>query len=122
MSSGLNLNPAQFGFALLLLPLIDLPWLLLQQTIGAPMFSAIQGRKVTMKLWPAVVVYLALAYLLLQQTSITGAALSGAATYAVYDFTNLAVFDGYKLTFALADSLWGGVLFAAAFAILKLVF
>ena len=118
----INFNPAQFGLALVLLPLLDLPWLLLQQTIGAPMFAAIQGRKVSMKLWPAVVVYLALAFLLLQQTSITQAALSGAATYAVYDFTNLAVFDEYKLWFALADSLWGGILFAAAFAILKLVF
>ncbi len=119
----INFNPLAFGLAFVLLPLLDLPWLLLQQSLSGPMFTAIQGgRKVTMKLWPAIVVYLALAFLLLQQTSITQAALSGAATYAVYDFTNLAVFSDYKLWFALADSLWGGILFAAGFAILKLVF
>ena len=117
----MNLNPAQFGLALVLLPILDLPWLYLQQFIGAPMFSAIQGRKVNLKILPAVVVYLALAYLLLQQTSVLQAALSGAATYAVYDFTNLAVFDDYKLWFAVVDSLWGGLLFAAAYAILKLI-
>jgi uncharacterized membrane protein len=36
----------------------------------------------------------------------------GAAVYAVYDFTNLAMFKNYTLSFALMDTLWGGALFA----------
>jgi uncharacterized membrane protein len=109
----MNLNPAAFGLAFVLLPLLDLPWILLQPTVSASMFQAIQGgRKVSMKFWPAVVVYLALAFLLIQQTSITQAALSGAATYAVYDFTNLAMFKNYSLSFAIMDSIWGGILMA----------
>ena len=71
-----------------------------------------------MRLWPAIVVYIALGYLLLQQTSVLGAALSGSAIYAVYDFTNLAVFKNYTVSFAIQDTLWGGVLFAGAFLVL----
>ena len=83
------------------------------------MFEKIQGSPVSMKLAPAAVVYIALAFLLLQQTSVVQAAFSGAATYAVYDFTNLAIFKDYTLQFALMDSVWGGVLFGAAFLALN---
>jgi len=106
-----------------LLPLIDAPWLFLQVSASQAMFSKIQGgRAVQMTLWPAIIVYIALTYLLLQQTSVWGAALSGSAVYAVYDFTNLAVFKDYTLEFAIADSIWGGVLFALAFSILRYFF
>ncbi len=83
------------------------------------MFEKIQGSPVSMRLLPAAVVYIALAFLLLQQTDVLQAAFSGAATYAVYDFTNLAVFKDYTLQFAVMDSLWGGILFAAAFLALN---
>jgi uncharacterized membrane protein len=118
----MNFNGIQFLLAFVLLPLLDAPWLFLQSTLSSPMFMKIQGgRALDMRLWPALVVYAALAYLLIQQKSITGAALAGTATYAVYDFTNLVVFKDYTLQFALSDSIWGGVLFAAAFAALKAI-
>ena len=72
-----------------------------------------------MRLWAALVVYIALAYLLLQQTSVIGAFLSGAAVYAVYDFTNLSLLKDYTLQFAAMDTLWGGVLFATAYWVLN---
>ena len=59
-------------------------------------------------------IYLALAYLLSRTGGVLDAALMGTATYAVYDFTNLATLGKYELNFALADSAWGGVLFALA--------
>ncbi len=62
---------------------------------------------------------LALAYLLLQQTSTAGAFLNGVAVYAVYDFTNLAILKDYTLQFAVTDTLWGGTLFAIAHYILS---
>jgi uncharacterized membrane protein len=37
--------------------------------------------------------------------------LTGAAVYAVYDFTVMAVFKDYPLYLALGDTLWGGILF-----------
>lgn len=117
----LTLDPVLFLIALVLIPVIDAPWLYLQSTAigGLRMFEKIQGSPVSMRLLPAVVVYIALAFLLLQQTNVLQAALSGAATYAVYDFTNLAVFKDYTLQFAVLDTLWGGVLFAAAFLALN---
>ena len=72
-----------------------------------------------MTLWPALIVYVALAFLLLQQTSVAGAALSGSAVYAVYDFTNLLVFKDYDVSFAIKDTLWGGILFGIAYYIMK---
>jgi uncharacterized membrane protein len=39
--------------------------------------------------------------------------------YAVYDFTNVAIFEDYDWKFAIADSLWGGILFVGARHLLK---
>ena len=106
----------EFLIALVLIPVLDAPWLWLQSVPSRAMFTKIQsGSPVIMRLWPAVIVYIALAFLLLQQTSPLGAALNGSAVYAVYDFTNLVVFKDYTVSFAVQDTLWGGVLFAAAF-------
>ena len=110
----------KFLIALVLIPLLDAPWLYYQSAAAKGMLESVQGgRPLSMRLWPAVVVYVALAYLLLQQTSVQGAFLSGAAVYAVYDFTNLSLLKDYTLQFAVMDSLWGGVLFAAAYWVLQ---
>ena len=74
-----------------------------------------------MRLWAAPIVYVALAYLLVQMKSLKQAAASGMAVYAVYDFTNLLTFKDYNLSFAIQDSLWGGVLFAIAYSVLEAV-
>lgn len=105
--------------AFILLILLDIPWLYITRSASSRMFEAIQGSPIQMRMWAAIPVYIALAYLLLQQTSVLGAFTQGAAVYAVYDFTNLLVFKKYALSFALADTVWGGVLFATAHTILK---
>ena len=99
-----------FLLALVLLPIVDSPWLALNTYIGIPMFEKIQGAPVKLQLLPAAVVYLALAFLLIQQTSVINAAITGSLVYAVYDFTNLAILKDYKLSFALQDTTWGGIL------------
>ena len=107
-----------------LLILLDIPWLWAtsQGPMGSlAMFEKIQGVPVRFLLWPAVIVYIALAYLLLQQVSVQGAFLNGAAVYAVYDFTNLAILKDYKVQFAVMDTLWGGTLFALAHYILSAI-
>lgn len=109
--------------AFFLLILFDIPWLASQLSTSQSMFSEIQGgRAVQMTLWPAVIVYIALAYLVLLQTSVQGAFLSGAAVYAVYDFTNLLVFKDYRLGVAIADTIWGGVLFSLTYFVLRRIF
>lgn len=97
-----------------LLLVLDLPWLMLTQPWVGSMIRGIQKAPLEVQWAPALVVYLALGYLLTIPKTVTDAFAMGAATYAVYDFTNLATLRGYKPEFAVADSVWGGVLFAGA--------
>jgi len=97
----------------LLTAIIDLPWLYIQGPAVGEIVRNIQGdRSMNVRLWGAVPVYLALGYLITEIHSAPRAFLTGMATYAVYDFTQIVTFDKYPLWFALADSLWGGVLVA----------
>lgn len=101
-----------FGTAVLLLILVDLPWLFLIGETAQKLVLRIQGSDLKLRYIPALVVYLALAYLVTKTESPMEAFKVGVATYAVYDFTNLAMFKDYTLSFALMDSLWGGILMA----------
>jgi uncharacterized membrane protein len=74
----------------------------------------------------AVVVYLALGaafviFVAPHATTIGKAAgmgaLLGLLTYAVYDFTNLSILNGYSLKMALVDVAWGTILGAIAGAL-----
>jgi uncharacterized membrane protein len=91
--------------------LIDIPWLWLSSSWVGKMIRDIQGSSLEMKILPAIVVYLALAYLAMIPKTHLEAFLMGTSVYAVYDFTNLATLKDYQLPFAIADSLWGGILF-----------
>jgi uncharacterized membrane protein len=96
--------------------ILDLPWLTF---IGGDYNAAVQkiqgGKEVRMRPIAGVVVYPALAFLALRTSSLRDAFLTGAAVYAVYDFTVLAVFKDYPLYLAIGDTLWGGILFSAVY-------
>jgi uncharacterized membrane protein len=109
----------QIGIAILLLVAVDAVWLLTAGRYALGMTERIQGSPVVFRFLPALVVYVALAYLVYQANSVQDAALLGAATYAVYDFTSLTILKKYELGIAAADTLWGGALFAIVFSILK---
>jgi uncharacterized membrane protein len=102
-----------FGTALVLLAVFDLPWLFFISGTAQKLVLRIQGSELQMRVAPAIVVYLALAYLVMQVETPLEAFKMGVAVYAVYDFTNMALFKNYTLSFAIMDSLWGGILFAA---------
>ena len=96
----------------LLIILCDLPWLYASSSTVQPMFKKIQGGMPMEVKWAAAVpVYFALAYLVQVADSTPQAGLIGLSTYAVYDFTNLSTLRDYTVEFAVADSLWGGILF-----------
>ena len=99
--------------------LVDLFWLLTGGIYARKMTENIQGSPVQIRWIALPVVYLFLAYMLLQTTSNKQAFMYGVSIYAVYDFTNYALFDKYDWKFAIADSLWGGVLFVIARHLLK---
>jgi len=95
----------------LLTVIIDLPWLYIQGPAVRDLIQDIQvDRSMNVRLWGALPVYLAIGYLVSQIHSAPRAFLAGMCTYAVYDFTQIVTFDKYPLWFALADSLWGGLL------------
>jgi uncharacterized membrane protein len=102
---------------------IDTPWLLANKHIpggATDVMHAVQGgRPMIFRYGAAVPVYLAMAYLLTKARSAWEAAAIGAAAYAVYDFTNYALFKDYTLTFALMDTAWGGILFAVAYLLTR---
>lgn len=106
----------------LLIAAIDAPYLFLVSGQFRPLIEKIQGGgAMQFRLWAAIPVYIALGYLLTIPTSWQQAALLGSATYAVYDFTNLAAFKNYTIPFALQDTIWGGTLMAIAFKIRSLL-
>lgn len=72
-----------------------------------------------MRFWAAIPVYIALAYLIHLVEKPMDAFWVGLSTYAVYDFTNLSTLKNYSLSFAVVDSLWGGILFAIVRSILN---
>jgi uncharacterized membrane protein len=110
----------QFLLTIVLLVLVDAPWLWLSSTLALPTYEKIQGgRPLSPRLAAALPVYLSLAYLVGQQTSVTGAAATGAAVYAVYDFTLLSLFKDFTFPLALADTVWGGALFAIVYLIVQ---
>ena len=93
----------------------DSIWLLTGGKISLAIHEKIQGSPVVFRYGAAIVVYLAMVYLLSLAVSAAHAFTIGFCTYAVYDFTNYALLKDYDVKFALADTIWGGILFALVF-------
>ena len=108
-----------FFIAVGLLIVIDLPWLAFTKYyIRDPFYTDAMGGR----LWAALPVYLALAYLVLLAKTPGEAFAIGMATYAVYDFTLLALFGQFRISSAIADSVWGGLLLFFTHLALKKIY
>jgi hypothetical protein len=105
----------------ILILLIDIPWLYFNRESSARMIQKIQGSALSIRWLPALLVYPALGFLLDQANSLSNAVLIGLATYAVYDLTNFSILKDYTLEFTIMDILWGGVLFALAYSVKKMI-
>jgi uncharacterized membrane protein len=99
--------------------IVDLFWLATGGIYGRRVIELIQGKPIEVRFVSAIFVYLFLAYMLLQTNSSLQAFIYGVCIYGVYDFTNHAVFEQYDWKFAIADTLWGGVLFVGARQLLQ---
>lgn len=98
---------------------VDMFWLGTAGIFGRAMIERIQGEPVAFRFVSAAAVYFFLAYLLLGTSSYMEAFMRGLCVYGVYEFTNYSVFERYDWKFAVADTLWGGVLFVIARYFLK---
>lgn len=99
--------------------LVDIFWLLTGGIYARKMTERIQGKPIQLRFASAILVYFFLAYMLLQTKSAKEAFIYGICIYGVYDFTNHAILEQYDWKFAIADTLWGGVLFVLARHLLK---
>lgn len=116
----INLNKL-FITALVIL-IIDSLWLFTGGQYAVRMTAKIQGSEVVFRYGGALIVYLALAYLHNTFAKTLGEAFAlGAGTYAVYDFTNYALLKDYQAGFAIADTIWGGVLFSMVHSVMKYI-
>ena len=76
----------------------------------------IQGSDLTIKLVPTLLVYVCLLvglyyFILVPKRPIMDAVLLGFVIYAVFELTNLAIFDKWSFQAVILDSSWGAILF-----------
>lgn len=107
-----------YPLASLLYIIVDLPWLWLNAASVRNMIENIQKQPFVFRAWAAAPVYVALAFLVSRANTRAEAFGLGVACYAVYDWTNLSTLAQYSWRFALADSIWGGVLTCVVFSLL----
>lgn len=82
------------------------------------MIVKIQRVAMQVRVWSALMVYVAAAILLYwfiikNRKPVWEAGLLGLATYAIFDFTNYALLKNYDLKIAIIDSVWGAILFSS---------
>ena len=96
------------------------------------MVNKIQGSHIDTNIQAAAVVYVAMVvvwYVFIWsemknkglKQSVIRAGILGVCTYAIFDFTNMAIFKDYRLDLSIMDSVWGGVLFALCTYLVHLV-
>ena len=108
--------------ALLALAFLVFDYVYLSNVVGIfdNIVTAIQGSSINFKMLGAVGAYAAIVYqfyyfITSRDSSMVDAFVLGVTTYAIYDFTNYALFDKYPLDVGLMDTLWGGVLYSLVF-------
>jgi uncharacterized membrane protein len=78
------------------------------------MVETIQQQPMNIRYLSAIAIYPFMAHMLLETKSYFQAFTYGVCIYAVFDLTNYSIFTDYDIRFAIADILWGGVLFVLA--------
>jgi uncharacterized membrane protein len=101
---------------------VDLFWLGTGGIYGRAVIERVQGETISYRALGGILVYLFLAYLVLETTSYQQAFFHGLCVYGVYEATNYTVFRHYDWKFAAADTVWGGILFVCSRYLLKHVF
>lgn len=111
--------------SILILPLIDAPYLYLNKDLYITATKAISGRGFTSRYYSVLLVYIALALGIaflavpnirtssmnsLVIDSLKWGGIFGIATYASIDFTMHFMFNDWTLRIAVQDTIWGGIL------------
>jgi uncharacterized membrane protein len=117
--------------SILILPIIDAIYLNLISSDVKQTILDVQKSKMKFRFVPAVLCYIALIVLLnyfilntnnTRNKKIFNAFLLGLCVYAVYEMTNYAILENWKLKIVIIDTLWGGILFALTTFLITLEF
>ncbi len=103
----------EYIYAFLIILALDSVYLFLVADSFGSMVKSIQHESMSIRYGSAFIVYALLAIGLVNiayKTDVKKAALLGAVTYGVFDFTNHAVFRNYNIVLAVIDTIWGAVL------------
>lgn len=106
-----------YGALGIILFILDIPWLYVSGSRWSEAIQKIQGSIPRYNMTWAIPTYYALGYLVESGATFW----KGFATYAVFDCTNLAIFKDYPVDLAIADSIWGGILFSLLGYVRKLI-
>ena len=116
---------------ILIMPVIDFVYLGLISSKFKEQILDIQKTEMTFRILPTIACYIALVFALFyfvlnnnntSQQKILNAFLLGLCIYAVYETTNYATIQNWKLDIVLIDTLWGGILFALTTFLVTLKF
>jgi uncharacterized membrane protein len=114
----LNINLLK---TILILPIIDFIYLNLISSYFQQQIRDVQGSDSNFRIIPAILCYIALVIVLYmfvintdasKEDKILKAFILGLCVYAVYEMTNYALLDKWRVKTVVIDTLWGGVLFA----------
>ena len=120
---------------IIVLILVDAPYLYVNKTLYANRTKYISGRTYTKRYYSALIVYLALALGILVlvlphirkdklsntiQDAIFYGGAFGLASYATFDFTMHFMFEDWDLGVSILDSIWGAVLCSIVSVIITL--
>jgi uncharacterized membrane protein len=116
---------------ILIMPIVDFLYLGLISSKFKEQILDIQKTEMVFRLLPTIVCYIALVFALnyfilntnnTREQKILNAFLLGLCIYAVYETTNYATIQNWKLDIVLIDTLWGGLLFAITTFLVTLKF
>ena len=112
---------------ILLIVAIDFLWIgILNQGLYKSAIESVQKTKFAVRYFPGLIVYIAIALIVnfwiipfVKQNKdkkntfyhpFVNGFLLGTLIYAIFDFTNMAIFSNWSYSVSILDSLWGGVL------------
>lgn len=97
--------------------IIDSVYLILNRSMFETQVFDVQHKKLSITIASAVACYIFLVFglyyfILREKKSVFDAFLLGLVIYGVYETTNYAIFNDWKLSTVIIDTLWGGILLA----------
>ena len=104
--------------------ILDIFFLIFISNRISKIISKIQGSQLNINIFYAIIVYLFVCiqiyyFIILKNSSLQHAFILGSSTYAIFEFTNMAIFNEWDYKMALLDTLWGGILYSLSTYIIR---